>query len=152
MLFFYSFPNQCLTEGVLAISLKGQRSASGRLQGHSDMLVIYSTWWLSPSKTPRKIHISDKNHKKSIRKINVFKLRLSWLALAPQVGPKGHFEAHFETLKLTLWTSLPHSLALSGPLWLTHSLSGALWLTLWLSLAHILAHSVAHSGSLGSSL
>ena len=49
---------------------------------------------------------------KNLRKINVFKLRLSWLALTPQVWPKGHSEAHFEALKLTLW------------------------LTLWLSLAH----------------
>ena len=55
------------------------------------------------------------------------------MALAPQVGPKGHFEADFGILKLTLWPSLPHSLALSGPLWLKHSLSGALWLTLWLT-------------------
>ena len=38
------------------------------------------------------------------------------LALAPQVGPKDHSEAHFEAMKLILWISLPHSLALSGPL------------------------------------
>ena len=52
--------------------------------------------------------------------MHVFKLRLSWLALAHQVEPKGHSEAHFEALKLTLWLSLPHSLphslALSDPL------------------------------------
>ena len=89
-----------------------------------------------------------------------FKLRLSWLALAPQVWSKNYSEALFEAFKLTVWLSLARSLALSGPLWKTRSLSGTLWLTLWLSLAHsgslwlTLAHSgplwftlAAHSGS-----
>ena len=63
------------------------------------------------------------------------RISLPWLALAAQVQPKGHPEAHFEALKLTLWPTLAHSLALSGSLRLTRSLSGSLWLTLSLSLA-----------------
>ena len=88
------------------------------------------------------------------------RISLPWLALAAQVQPKGHPEAHFEALKLTLWPTLAHSLALSGSLWLAqahsltlwlslaHSLafSGPLWLTLWLTLAHLApcTHSLTH--------
>ena len=59
-----------------------------------------------------------------LEKINVFKLRLSWLALAPQAWCKSYSEAHFAPPKLTFWASLAHFVALSG------SLSGTLWLTL----------------------
>ena len=67
-------------------------------------------------------------------KMNVFKVALPWLALAPQVCPKGQSEAHFETLELTLWLFLAHCVAPSGSLWLARSLSGSLWLALWLTL------------------
>ena len=49
--------------------------------------------------------------------MNVFRPALPWFALAHQVWPKGHSEAHFdglEPLKLTLWLTRAHSL--------THSL------------------------------
>ena len=73
--------------------------------------------------------------------MTVFRLSLPWLALAPRVGPKGHSEAHFEALKLTLCLTLWLSVAHSGSLWLTCSLSGSLWL-----------HSGSRSGSLWSPL
>ena len=56
---------------------------------------------------------------KNLRKINVFKLRLSWLALAAQVWPKSHSEALFEAPKLTLLLSLARPLALVC-LWRRH--------------------------------
>ena len=63
---------------------------------------------------------------RNTRKINVFKVAVLWLAVAPQVWPKGHSEARPEALKLTLLFSLAHSGSLCLCLILTHS--GSLWL------------------------
>ena len=88
---------------------------------------------------------------KKLGNIHAFRPSLPWLALTPQAWPKVHSEAHFEALKLILCLTLWLSVAHSGSLWPTRSLSGSLRLTLWLSLAplwHALTRSVLiHSGS-----
>ena len=98
-------------------------------------------------------NVSSNGHmRKTHRKITILEVAVLWLAVAPQVWPKGFSEAPSVALKLTVWIWIGFllSLAHSRPLWLalafSGSFSGFLWLTLWLSLAHSLAP--AHSGSL----
>ena len=129
-------PIRVYTEGVLTARIcKAPSKGSAPIVAPRRVvdLVIYGTWRLPPSKTRRKIAISDRNRRKNAGKSTFSSSDcLDWLWLL-RFGPR-------VTLRLTLR--------------LSSSLSGSLWLALWLSLAHSgsLAHSLALSGPVPGSL